>query len=201
MDNGDIFARPDRPRELVALIQRRSLAVLPVWIAVAFSGGALMAGVAHPGHLDPVLLVYAAGFLLMWWLQRLHRRWYGDARASEQQRARGVIIGLALFGALVAAFVLGPRVVPSPVPFVFAFVIAAPVVWEPWRVSLHWLVPAIVLLWLSVMHVVVPGWSQPGIESLATGLAGAFAAVVDHVLLLRRIRHAPGAMVMGGQHA
>lgn len=197
----DARREADAPRELVALVQRRSLAILPLWASVAIVGAIVVSGAPQPGRFDPIPFVYAAGLVLMWWLKRLHRRWYGDVRVSDAQRVRGYLTGLALFGALVVAFVVGPRVVPSPVPFVFAFVIAATVIWEPWRISIHWLVPAAVMLWLSVMHVAAPSWSRPGIESVAIGLAGVFATFVDHVLMRRLMRRRTReAMALGASH-
>jgi hypothetical protein len=66
----------------------------------------------------------------------------------------------------------------------------------------HWLVEVGVLLWLSVIHVVGPDvLARTPVFSLLIGAAGFVACAIDHVLLLRRIRQAPGAMVMGGQHA
>lgn len=198
MDNDELLARPDRPRELVALIQRRSLAFLPGWAALALGG---VSGAGPLGDFDPVPLIYIAGLLVTLWLRRLHRRWYGDVRASEAQRARGYLTGLVLFGSFVVMTIVGPRAVPSPVPFALAVVFAAGVMWDPWRVSLHWLVVSVVLLWMSVVHVVGPAWAlAPWATPFLIGAAGMFACAVDHALMLRLMR-TPGPLVMGEQHA
>jgi hypothetical protein len=107
--------------------------------------------------------------------------------------------------AFVATTVVNPLAVlavPSPMPFTFAVIFALSLLSDPWRVSLHWLVLVGVLLWLSVIRVVGPdALARPSAFSLIIGAAGVLACVVDHVLLLRRIRQAPGGLVMGGQHA
>ncbi len=188
----------DVPRELVALVQRRSLAILPLWTSLAVAAAL---GSARLGNLDPVPLVYAAGFLLMWWLRRLHRHWYGDVRASEAQRTRGYLTGLVMVGAFVVMTIVGPRAVPSPVPFVLGAIFAASVIWDPWRVSLHWLVVSAVLLWMSVVHVVGPEWAlAPWTTPFLIGTAGMSACIVDHALMLRLIRRTSGIMTLGASH-
>lgn len=192
------------PREVVALVQRRSLAFLPVWAALIIAGVSGAAGLATPGRPDPMLplLVYLAGFAAMFALRRWHRRWYGDVRLTDSQRLRGRLAGLAMFLAFVAMAVLGPAAVPSPMPFTFAVIFALSLFSDPWRVSLHWLLLVGILLWLSVIHVVGPDvLARPPLYSLLIGAAGVVACVIDHVLLLRRIRKAPDGMVIGGQHA
>jgi uncharacterized membrane-anchored protein len=200
MDN-DELARADRPRELVALIQRRSVAFLAVYGALAVVGAFGASGVAPPGRLDPVLLTCVAGFVAMFVLRRWHRRHYGDVRMSQAQRARGVLFGFAMLAAFVAMTIVGPRAVPSPLPFTFAAVFAAGLLGDPWRVSLQWLVVVAVLLWLSVIHVFGPAsLDTPWAYSLLIGVAGVVACAIDHALLARRVRRAPGGMVIGGQH-
>jgi hypothetical protein len=104
-----------------------------------------------------------------------------------------------MFLAFVVMLVVGPDAVPAPMPFTFAAIFALSMLWDPWRVSLHWLVLVGALLWLSVIDVVGPDvLAKPWAFSVITGAAGVVASVIDHVLLLRRIRLVPGAMV---QHA
>jgi hypothetical protein len=201
MDNGERWARPNRPRELVALIQRRSLAFVPVFGAVAATAGFSAAGLARPGTLDPIPLIYIVGFAAMFVLLRWHRRHYGVVRPSEAQRVRGVLSGVAIVAALLAMLVVGPRAVPSPMPFTFAILFAMPLLWEPWRVSLHWLVMVGVLLWLSVVHVFGPAWlNAPWSSSLFVGAAGALCSTIDHMLMVRVIRQAPDYPVMAVRH-
>jgi hypothetical protein len=201
MDRDDLMARPDRPRELVALIQRRSLVFLPLFGALALVGAFGAPGPAAAGRVDPVLVTYLIAFVAMFTLRRWHRRSYGDVRMSDAQRLRGVLFGFAILAALVGLAVVGPRAVPSPLPFTFAAIFAANLVWDPWRVSGHWLVLVAVLLWQSVVHVVgPPSLMTPAVSSMAVGSAGMFAVIVDHLLLVRMIRQPPGGVVIGGQH-
>lgn len=179
----------DRPRELVSLLQRKGLVMLPVWIALAAVGAMTLAGVRTEGGAGPSMLVFVVAVLLTLALRRLHRHWFGEARLSEPQRIRGTLFGMAILFAFVLTTIVGPRTVPSLMPFVFAMILGSTMLWEPWRVSLQWLVPAAVMLWLSVLHVFGPAWLlRPGIESLLVGVTGAFASLVDHVLMVRRFR-------------
>ena len=188
----------DGPRELVALVQRRSLAFLPIWAAVAV-GGTVES--ARPGGRALVPLIYVAGFLLFWWLKGLHRRWYGDVRASRAQRARGLLIGMAMVAAFVVMTVVGPRAIPSPVPFAFAVAFAATVICDPWRVSIHWLAVGALLFWMSVVHVAGPEWAMaPWAFPLLTGVAGILACVIDHTLMRQLLRSMPGSMALGATH-
>lgn len=121
---------------------------------------------------------------------------------SDAQILRGVLSGFAILAAFVVLMVVGPRAVPSPVPFTFAIIFAANLVWDPWRVSGHWLVLVAVLLWQSLVHVVGPAsLMAPAVSSLAVGLAGMVAVIVDHLLLVRMIRQPPVGLAMGGQRA
>lgn len=201
MDN-DEMSGANRPRELVALIQRRSLAFLPLFGALAFVGALGAPGPAPSGKVDPVLVSYLAAFVAMFTLRRWHRRSYGEVRMSDAQILRGVLSGFAILAAFVVLMVVGPRAVPSPVPFTFAIIFAANLVWDPWRVSGHWLVLVAVLLWQSLVHVVGPAsLMAPAVSSLAVGLAGMVAVIVDHLLLVRMIRQPPVGLAMGGQRA
>jgi hypothetical protein len=176
----------ERSRELVALVQRRSLMLVPLWAALAIGG---VLGTARGGSEYLAPLVYLAGFLVMWWLKVLHRRWYGVIRPSEAQRRRMYFTVLGLIGAFVLMLIVGPRAVPSPVLFALASALAAGVLWDPRRVSLHWLLFAAVLLWLSVVHVLGPVWAlEPWVTPLVVGTAGMVPCVVDHALMVRLMR-------------
>jgi hypothetical protein len=198
MDN-DELAGADRPRELVALIQRRSLAFLPVWASLVVVG---FTDPVSPGGRYLIPAAWVLGFAAMFVLRQWHQRWYGDAKLTESQRFRGRLGGLALLLAFIATPIVAPLAVPSPMPLTFAVVFALSLLSDPWRVSLHWLLLIAVLLWLSVIRVVGPdALATSSAFSLLIGAAGSMACVIDHVLLLRRIRQAPGAMMMGEQHA
>jgi hypothetical protein len=158
-----------------------------------------------PGARYLIPAAWVLGFAAMFVLRRWHRRSFGEVRLTDAQRLRGRLAGLGVLVAFVATAASGPlavQAVPSPMPLVFAVVFALSLFSDPWRVSLHWLLLIAVLLWLSVIRVVGPdGLATPAAFSLIIGATGSMACVIDHVLLLRRIRQSPGAMMMGEQHA
>lgn len=189
----------ERSRELVALVQRRSLMLVPLWAALAIGG---VLGTARGGSEYLAPLVYLAGFLLMWWLKVLHRRWYGDIRPSEAQRRRTYFTVLGLIGAFMLMLIVGPRAVPSPVLLALAVGMAAAVVWDPWRVSLHWLPIAAVLVWLAILPVAGPAWAlAPWVTPLVIGATGMVTCLVDHLVMVRLMRRASHDLAGGLGHA
>jgi hypothetical protein len=187
------------PAEVVCLVQRRSLVMLPLWLVMAFGGAVMALGWTRPGNLAVplvVVLVSVAPFVV---LRGWYRRRFGDVRASEAQRRDALVAGVGIFAAFVLFVNLGPRTVPSIMPFVFATAIGGALVRAPWRVSLHWWPVVGVLLWISVSHVMGPAWLMiHGAEGALVGMSGAVASVIDHLMLVRAFRH---GSVTGGQVA